>query len=89
MIIILAGLELTTNDVHSRLTKSQLTKPQFRPGVSTTIEDTHTVPLDILESSHDSNSFPDRKYILPHITFEDADSSKVLSPTVDDGRSVV
>ncbi|GBE85106.1 predicted protein [Sparassis crispa] len=48
LILVLAGLEMTTNDVHSRMTKRTLTKPHFRPGVSDTdtSEPTQTVPLD-------------------------------------------
>jgi len=82
MIIVLAGLEMTTNDVHSRMTKSQTTRPiDFRPGVSTTTDDTnaHTIPLDTIQFSSVS-SFRERKSILPVVTFDDAvnDASVVM-----------
>lgn len=37
MILVLAGLELTSNDVHSRITKVSL--PAFRPGISVNASD--------------------------------------------------
>ena len=45
MIIVLAALQLTSNDVHSRLTRniSKVLKPPLRPGVTT------TVPLETME----------------------------------------
>lgn len=35
MILVLAGLELTSNDIHSRISK--LSHPVFRPGISVTV----------------------------------------------------
>ena len=37
MILVLAGLELTSSDVHSRISK--LSHPVFRPGISVTVSD--------------------------------------------------
>lgn len=48
MIIILAGLELTSNDIHSRMTRSALTNPSFTPGREA---DSTALPLESMQFS--------------------------------------
>ena len=47
MIIVLAALQLTSNDVHSRLTKnSKIVRPPFRPGANFGAS---TAPLETMQ----------------------------------------
>ena len=45
MILVLAGLEMTSNDVHSRLTK--VSRPVFRPGMGN--DSTKTAPMQSMQ----------------------------------------
>ncbi|CCM04916.1 uncharacterized protein FIBRA_07113 [Fibroporia radiculosa] len=76
MIIVLAGLEITTNDVHSRLTRSQISRPRFNLGATT--EDSRTAPLETMQFAS-IISLRERKATLP-VTFDDTpDMSAVNS----------
>lgn len=46
MIIILAALQLTSNDVHSRITRSKIVKPFWRP---TNIDGSSTIPMETIQ----------------------------------------
>ncbi|OBZ71515.1 hypothetical protein A0H81_08691 [Grifola frondosa] len=74
MILVLAGLNLTSNDVHSRMTRTQLTKPKFTPGTETT-DGVQTIPLDTMQFANSSFGSIQRKSILPTVTFREGDES--------------
>ncbi|KZT73959.1 hypothetical protein DAEQUDRAFT_761897 [Daedalea quercina L-15889] len=70
MIIILAGLELTSNDVQSRFSRTQqlsLSAPRFRPGNTTTTDgstaadDARSIPLDTMQFASVDSTFSKRK----------------------------
>ncbi|KAF9814965.1 hypothetical protein IEO21_04815 [Rhodonia placenta] len=77
MIIVLAALEMTTNDITSRMTKSQRSRPRFRSGVTATTattDETHTIPLDTIVFADGVSTFRERKSTIPAVTFEDPHS---------------
>ena len=70
MILILAGLELTSNDVQSRFSRTQqlsLSAPRFRPGnttttdATTTADDVHSIPLGPIQFASMESTFSKRK----------------------------
>lgn len=71
MILILAGLELTSNDVQSRFSRTQpqlsLSAPRFRPGnttttdATTTADDAHSIPLGPIQFASMDSTFSKRK----------------------------
>lgn len=69
MILILAGLELTSNDVQSRFSRTQqlsLSAPRFRPGNTTTTDATTTaddvsIPLGPIQFASVDSTFSKRK----------------------------
>ena len=70
MILILAGLELTSNDVQSRFSRTQqlsLSAPRFRPGnttttdATTTADDVHAIPLGPIQFAGVDSTFSKRK----------------------------
>ncbi|PCH40268.1 hypothetical protein WOLCODRAFT_23952 [Wolfiporia cocos MD-104 SS10] len=76
MILVLAGLELTTNDVHSRMTRSQLSRPMdFRAGAIPATDDTHTMPLDTMQFSS-MLSYRERKSVLQSFPFNQSDDER-------------
>lgn len=46
MILVLAGLEMTSNDVHSRMTRSHA-RPVFRPGMGDT--ESKALPMESMQ----------------------------------------
>ncbi|KAH9841392.1 uncharacterized protein C8Q71DRAFT_853791 [Rhodofomes roseus] len=81
MIIILAGLHLTSNDVQSRFSRTQpvtsLSAPRFRPGKTTTSDGTTTsdIQLDTMHFSTVDSSFSKRKS-APGLSANDLDDAE-------------
>lgn len=74
LILLLAGLELTTNDVHSRFTRRTLTKPDFRPAVSDSDPSdpgAQSVALDPIDFRTASNVSTFRGKFTEFLTLED------------------
>lgn len=72
MILVLAGLELTTNDVRSRLTGTQLSTARFRTGPHRTTTDSGTLPMETIQFASVS-SVRERKSTLPAAVLDDSD----------------
>jgi len=88
MIIVLAGLQMTTIDVQSRMTRSQLSKPQFRPGnMTTTTDEAPTIPLDTIQFASEASSFRERKTAISTVTFDDArsEAAVIMPPAKGEG----
>ncbi|EMD39585.1 hypothetical protein CERSUDRAFT_111897 [Gelatoporia subvermispora B] len=66
MILVLAGLHLTSNDVHSRLTRSQHAKGPIRPGVGT-LDPVRTIPLDTMQFASSDSDFSRTKSMMDTI----------------------
>ncbi|KZT11847.1 uncharacterized protein LAESUDRAFT_641340 [Laetiporus sulphureus 93-53] len=73
MILVLAGLELTTNDVHSRLTGTQLSTARFRTRPLKTTDESGTLPLDTIQFASVSSCVRERKSTLPAAVLDDSD----------------
>ena len=66
MILVLAGLHLTSNDVHSRLTRSQQVKGPMRPGLGH-MDTTRTIPLDTMQFASSDTDFSRSKSMMDSI----------------------
>lgn len=77
LILVLAGLELTTNDVHERITRS-MSKPTFRPGVVETTVALETMRFAGTDTTTTSTS-PD-KLGLPTIVFQEKIEKDIEAP---------
>jgi len=82
MIIVLAGLSLTSNDVQSRFSQTQLSlsAPRFRPGNTTTpnMISGDDIPLGTMQFSSIDSTFSKRKPVsgLPKDDFEDPEAQE-------------